>query len=126
MFEKTSCLITADGANDDKIQAEALSDYKVEPPLPIVAANAAPTSNEIEAANPDDNEEEKKKKSSSHNLINNWLWRTVKVIAQPIIHLLSEIFRGSMKMVGSWAKFSILTPIYLSILYLSKMEHRPT
>lgn len=34
-FEKTGCLITADGSDDSKISPEGLSDYKVPPPLPM-------------------------------------------------------------------------------------------
>ncbi len=33
-FEKTGCLITADGSGDDKIQHEGLPAYSVPPPLP--------------------------------------------------------------------------------------------
>ena len=34
-FEKTGILITADGSEDEKIQPEGLTDYKVPPPLPM-------------------------------------------------------------------------------------------
>lgn len=34
-FEKTGCLITADGSEDDKISPEGLTNYVVPPPLPI-------------------------------------------------------------------------------------------
>ena len=33
-FEKTGCLLTADGTNDDLVQPEGLTDYKVFPPMP--------------------------------------------------------------------------------------------
>ena len=34
-FEKTGCLITADGSEDNKICPEGLTDYVVPPPLPV-------------------------------------------------------------------------------------------
>jgi len=34
-FEKTGCLITVDGSEDDKISPEGLTNYVVPPPLPI-------------------------------------------------------------------------------------------
>ena len=37
-FEKTGCLITADGSEDDKIAPEGLTNYVVPPPLPIQVA----------------------------------------------------------------------------------------
>ena len=49
LFEKTGCLITADGSEDSKIQPEGLTDYKVpEPCLYIEASTEAPTSNVVE------------------------------------------------------------------------------
>ena len=36
-FEKTGCLITADGSHDEKIKPESLEGYKVTPPLPTPA-----------------------------------------------------------------------------------------
>lgn len=53
VWEKTGCLITADGSDDAKIQPEGLPAYKVQPPLPIDAANAAPTSNVTKPAEQD-------------------------------------------------------------------------
>ena len=38
-FEKTGILITADGSEDEKIQPEGLTDYKVPPPLPMPGPN---------------------------------------------------------------------------------------
>ena len=35
-FEKTGCLVTADGSGDDKIQPEGLPGYSIPPPLPVV------------------------------------------------------------------------------------------
>ena len=44
-FQKTGCLMTADGSDDDKIKPEGLSDYKVIDPLPIPGPNEAPNVN---------------------------------------------------------------------------------
>ena len=49
MFEKTGCLITADGTDDEKITPEGISSYKVAPPSMIDAISSFPTSNEVEA-----------------------------------------------------------------------------
>lgn len=35
-FEKTGCLVTADGTGDDKIQPEGLPGYSIPPPLPVI------------------------------------------------------------------------------------------
>jgi hypothetical protein len=45
MFEKTGCLITADGSEDEKISPEGLPDYMVPPPIALdpVMTLAAPT-----------------------------------------------------------------------------------
>ena len=43
-FEKTGCLITADGSEDEKIKLEALSDYIVPPPLPVEGPQQATAS----------------------------------------------------------------------------------
>ena len=46
MFEKTGCLITADGSGDDKIKPEGLDDYKVLPPITsLPPSNSLPTPN---------------------------------------------------------------------------------
>ena len=37
-FEKTGCLITADGSEDSKIQPEGLKGYTVPPPLPVASS----------------------------------------------------------------------------------------
>ena len=34
-FEKTGCLLTADGSQDELVQPEGLKDYRVIPPLPM-------------------------------------------------------------------------------------------
>ena len=34
-FEKTGCLITADGSGDNKISPEGLTNYVIPPPLPV-------------------------------------------------------------------------------------------
>ena len=38
LFEKTGCLITADGSGDELIQPEGLPDYKVPAPIPLEPA----------------------------------------------------------------------------------------
>ena len=38
LFEKTGCLVTADGSDDNLIQPEGLKDYKVPPPVVIQPA----------------------------------------------------------------------------------------
>ena len=38
-FQKTGCLITADGSDDHLISPEGLSDYEVIPPLPMPGPN---------------------------------------------------------------------------------------
>ena len=46
LFEKTGCLITADGSEDNKINPEGLRNYKVPPPImldPSAAPPASPT-----------------------------------------------------------------------------------
>ena len=40
-WERTGCLITADGSEDEKIKPESLSDYKVPPPIDYVEATTA-------------------------------------------------------------------------------------
>ena len=54
MWQKTGCLITADGSDDDQIQPEGLPGYRVKPPLPIDVSTAPPSSNDTE---PDDQED---------------------------------------------------------------------
>ena len=44
MWEKTGCLITADGSEDEKIQPEGLKEYKVQPPMPM-----EPVSNSVDS-----------------------------------------------------------------------------
>ena len=51
MWEKTGCLITADGSEDEKISPEGLPGYAVHPPLPIDAMDAAPTVNVVDERN---------------------------------------------------------------------------
>lgn len=66
LFEKTGCLITADGSQDDKISPEGLPEYKPPPPLDYIEpSTAAPVSNTVEPPTVDpevyevaDNEEE--------------------------------------------------------------------
>lgn len=53
-----------------------------------MAANVAPTSNEIEPTNPDDNDEEKKEDEQQPQVHE----QTVTMIAQPTIYLLPETF----------------------------------
>ena len=55
MFEKTGCLITADGSDDDKISSEGLPNYKVLPPCLIDPTAALPTANNVES-DPNENE----------------------------------------------------------------------
>ena len=51
LFEKTGCLITADGSEDEKITAEGLPDYKVPPPIDYMEPSTAPPeSNNVEPA----------------------------------------------------------------------------
>ena len=47
MFQKTGCLITGNGIDDDKIQPEGSPNYKVYPPMPLDSAAAAPVSNKV-------------------------------------------------------------------------------
>ena len=66
LFEKTGCLITADGSEDDKISPEGLPEYKPPPPLDYIEpSTAAPVSNTVAPPTVDpevyevaDNEEE--------------------------------------------------------------------
>lgn len=46
LWEKTGCLITADGTNDDLIKPEGLPDYVVPPPSIVDPIRSAPTTNE--------------------------------------------------------------------------------
>ena len=49
LFEKTGCLITADGSGDAKIAPEGLPDYKPHPPLDYIEPSTAPpVSNTVE------------------------------------------------------------------------------
>ena len=38
-FERTGCLLTADGSDDDKVKPEGMPEYVVPPPLPIPAGD---------------------------------------------------------------------------------------
>ena len=49
MFEKTGCLITADGSGDSQIQPEGLKDYQVPPPAFIPADSTLPIAMEVES-----------------------------------------------------------------------------
>ena len=51
-FEKTGCLITADGSEDDKINPEGLPNYKVPPPIMLDPSTAPPASS-IDTENED-------------------------------------------------------------------------
>ena len=42
LFEKTGCLITADGSDDHEINPEGLQDYKVPPPILLDASTYSP------------------------------------------------------------------------------------
>ena len=54
-FEKTGCLITADGSNDSKIKPEGLHDYVVPKALPVqVAEDAAECVVPVAAPEPND------------------------------------------------------------------------
>ena len=55
MWEKTGCLITADGAEDEKIQSKGLKEYKCQPLMPMEPMQAPPISN---SDNPMDEENE--------------------------------------------------------------------
>ena len=44
LFEKTGCLITADGSEDDKINPEGLPNHKVPPPIILDPSTAPPAS----------------------------------------------------------------------------------
>ena len=35
IWEKTGCLVTTDGSEDEKIQPKGLKEYKVQPPVPM-------------------------------------------------------------------------------------------
>ena len=54
LFEKTGCLVTADGSDGDKITPEGLPNYKIPPPAIFVEAGAGlPISNVVEPVNDD-------------------------------------------------------------------------
>lgn len=56
-WEKTGCLITADGSEDDKITPEGLPSYRVPPPIDYIpAAEALPVSNEAIGEDVEDTE----------------------------------------------------------------------
>ena len=58
-WEKTGCLITADGSEDAKITPEGLADYKVPPPLSYLpACEAEPTSNTPDTTENDEEKQE--------------------------------------------------------------------
>ena len=61
-WEKTGCLITADGSEDSKITPESLVDYKVPPPLSYLPAHEA----EPRSSTPDttENDEEKQEEET--------------------------------------------------------------
>ena len=52
LFEKTGCLITANGSEDDKINPEGLPNYKVPPPIMLDPSTAPPASS-IDTENED-------------------------------------------------------------------------
>ena len=51
LFQKTGCLMTSDGSDDDKVSPEGLPDYKIPPPSIVDASVGLPNSNDVE---PDD------------------------------------------------------------------------
>ena len=56
-WEKTGCLIIADGSKDDKITLEGLPSYRVPPPIDYIpAAEALPVSNEAIGEDVEDSE----------------------------------------------------------------------
>ena len=52
LFEKTDCLITANGSKDDKINPEVLPNYKVPPPI-MLDPSTAPLASSIDTENED-------------------------------------------------------------------------
>ena len=57
IWQKTGCLMTADGTDDDRVQPEGLADYKLPPPLLLLdPATAQPSTNTVTPADkePDD------------------------------------------------------------------------
>ena len=63
MIEKTGCLITADGSEDEKIQPEGLPEYRVPPPSildPDTGTTAAPIPQavSVEQENDDENDDD--------------------------------------------------------------------
>ena len=57
LFQKTGCLLTADGSDDELIQPEGLPNYVVPPPALIDAMEEVPVATAVEAAVEDDEED---------------------------------------------------------------------
>ena len=53
LFQKTGCLLTADGSDDHLVQPEGLSDYSVPPPAEFDPSNSSPIPNELQPAEED-------------------------------------------------------------------------
>ena len=58
LFEKTGCLITANGSEDDKINPEGLPNYKVPPPIMLDPSTAPPASSIVPEKDSNDTENE--------------------------------------------------------------------
>ena len=58
LFEKTGCLITADGSEDDKINPQGLTNYKVPPHIMLDPSTAPPASSIVPEKNSNDTENE--------------------------------------------------------------------
>ena len=57
-WEKTGCLVTADGFEDNKIRPEGLKDYEIPPPLTIPSVGAEPASNLPHSSHGEDEDHE--------------------------------------------------------------------
>ena len=58
LFEKTGCLIAADGSEDDKIYPQGLTNYKVPPPIMLDPSTAPAASSIVPEKNSNDSENE--------------------------------------------------------------------
>ena len=58
LFEKTGCLITADGSEDDKINPQGLPNCKVPPPIMLDLSTAPPASSIVPERDSNDTENE--------------------------------------------------------------------
>ena len=58
LFEKTGCLIAADGSEDNKIYPQGLTNYKVPPPIMLDPSTAPAASSIVPEKNSNDSENE--------------------------------------------------------------------